>query len=527
MPTRKRSLKSLQPKPMTSDLHLQPRHRRLIETLADRHVPGIAIWAYGSRVNGQSHDASDLDIVLRGPDLGETPTLQLAAFEEALRESTLPFLVDLHDWARLPESFHRRIERQYVVLREPASGNAQQSSAYRPTFPAHWVRKPLYSMAQWVNGLAFRDIEFSATGRPVIKIAEIKNGITAQTKFTRQEFDDSVCVREGDLLFSWSGQPETSIDAFRWHGPTGWLNQHVFRVTPSSEVDVDFFFYLLKYLKPNFVDIARNKQTTGLGHVTKRDLKGIVAALPDLTEQRAIVYALGALDDKIELSRRMANALEEVIRTAYEFWFTDGGRVFGETGTLTDVARLNPESWTASTLPDNVTYVDLSNTKWGRIERTGTYAWHDAPSRARRVLRPGDTIVGMVRPGNGSHALVGVEGLTGSTGFAVLRPKDDFDALFVWCAATSTTNINRLAQLADGGAYPAVSSQAIAATEIALTNVTTRKRFSGLTAALGSRMLAAYSDSHKLTELRDTLLSRLISGQLRVLDARELTQAAT
>ena len=78
-------------------------------------------------MNGQSHDASDLDIVLRGPDLGETPTLQLAAFEEALRESTLPFLVDLHDWARLPESFHRRIERQYVVLREPASGKAQQA----------------------------------------------------------------------------------------------------------------------------------------------------------------------------------------------------------------------------------------------------------------------------------------------------------------------------------------------------------------------------------------------------------------
>ena len=129
---------SLRPKPMTSNFHLQPRHRRLIETLADRHVPGIEIWAYGSRVNGQSHDASDLDLVLRGPDLEETPTLQLADFEEALRDSTLPFLVDLHDWARLPESFHRRIERQYVVLREPASGRHG-----RAPYPAPPTRRTL------------------------------------------------------------------------------------------------------------------------------------------------------------------------------------------------------------------------------------------------------------------------------------------------------------------------------------------------------------------------------------------------
>ena len=101
---------------MTSALHLQPRHRQLIEDLARQHLPGIEIWAYGSRVNGQSHDGSDLDLVLRGPGLAETPSLQLGEFEEALRDSTLPFLVEVHDWARLPERFHRQIEREYAVM---------------------------------------------------------------------------------------------------------------------------------------------------------------------------------------------------------------------------------------------------------------------------------------------------------------------------------------------------------------------------------------------------------------------------
>ena len=90
-------------------------------------------------------------------------------------------------------------------------------------------------LAKWVNGLAFRNIEFQQTGTPVIKIAEIKNGITEQTKFTQQEFDKSVRVSPGDMLFSWSGQPESSIDVSRWLGPDGWLNQHIFRVTVDSK----------------------------------------------------------------------------------------------------------------------------------------------------------------------------------------------------------------------------------------------------------------------------------------------------
>ena len=54
---------------MAERLHLLPRHRAQIETLLREHLPGVEVWAYGSRVNGRSHDGSDLDLVLRGPGL--------------------------------------------------------------------------------------------------------------------------------------------------------------------------------------------------------------------------------------------------------------------------------------------------------------------------------------------------------------------------------------------------------------------------------------------------------------------------
>ena len=305
---------------MTDRLSLPPRYRRMVDALLREHVPDADVWAYGSRVNGQSHEGSDLDLVVRGPGL-EPLGVEFIDLVEALQESNIPVLVQAHDWARLPESFHREIERDYVVVQESHPSN--DGWLYSPTFPTHWQRMPLHSMAEWVNGLAFRNIQFSPTGMPVIKIAEIKNGISGQTRFTEQMFDESVRLRPGDLLFSWSGQPETSIDAFWWTGPEGWLNQHIYRVTPQPYVDASFFFYLLRYLKPNFVGIASNKQTTGLGHVTKSDLEEITAALPPLSEQRAIAHVLGTLDDKIELNRRMNQTLEAMARALFKSWFVD------------------------------------------------------------------------------------------------------------------------------------------------------------------------------------------------------------
>lgn len=430
---------------------------------------------------------------------------------------------------------------------------------YHPDFPDDWERCSLYSLARWVNGLAFRKIQFSPSGMPVIKIAEIKGGISGQTKFTDQVFDESVRVQPGDLLFSWSGQPETSIDAFWWRGPEGWLNQHVFRITPAGGIDPAFFFYLLRYLNPNFVGIARNKQTTGLGHVTKRDLQNIEAAYPKILEQHAIAHILGTLDDKIELNRRMSETLEAMARALFKSWFVDfdpvrakaEGRNPGlpqpladlfpsrlvdselgeipegwEVSTLADVATLNPEVWTKQTRPTEIRYVDLSNTKWGRIEVVRPHAAADAPSRAQRILRRGDTIFGTVRPANGSYALISEAGLTGSTGFAVLRPKRVEYTELVYLAATARDTIDTLAHLADGAAYPAVRPDVIAATPIARPDGKVLARFSSAAGALLSRTALADRESRALAALRDTLLPNLMTGELPLKSATRLDSQA-
>ena len=132
--------------------------------------------------------------------------------------------------------------------------------------------KPLYEYADYINGAAFKPEECGETGLPIIKIAELKNGISSSTRYFNGVKDSKYLIHDKDILFSWSGNPDTSIDIFIWAYGDAILNQHTFNVKTRSGKKW-FTFLLLKHFKPEFANIARNKQTTGLGHVTAAGLK--------------------------------------------------------------------------------------------------------------------------------------------------------------------------------------------------------------------------------------------------------------
>lgn len=101
---------------MAEQLHLLPRHLDQVVAILRRQVPGVEVWAYGSRVDGTRYDGSDLDLALRAPGLAKIAYDRLRGLRYALRESNIPIIVDVRDWAAIPESYQREIERHYVVL---------------------------------------------------------------------------------------------------------------------------------------------------------------------------------------------------------------------------------------------------------------------------------------------------------------------------------------------------------------------------------------------------------------------------
>lgn len=332
------------------------------------------------------------------------------------------------------------------------------------------------------------------------------------------------------------------------------FNQDVKAILPRAGLESSFLYY---WLSGNASLLLQKVEHTGIGagKLDTKVMQALPVCLPPLPEQRTITQILSTLDDKIALNRRMNETLEAMARALFKSWFVDFEPVraqaegcnsilpkqiaglfpdsfedseLGEipngwsVGTLANFASLNPESWSKETRPDTINYVDLSNTKWGSIETITGYAQQDAPSRAQRVLRPGDTIVGTVRPGNGSYAFIFEDGLTGSTGFAVLRPHKSDYAQFIYLAATAAENIEALAHLADGGAYPAVRPDVVIATPVIRPNDKVLAQFSMLSDPLLARIAQNERESNTLAAVRDTLLPKLISGELRVKDAERV-----
>ena len=76
----------------------------------------MEVWAYGSRVNGTAHEGSDLDLVIRTPDLERMQPDIFSDLKDKIRESNIPIVIEIFDWAMLPLSFHKNIEAQHEVL---------------------------------------------------------------------------------------------------------------------------------------------------------------------------------------------------------------------------------------------------------------------------------------------------------------------------------------------------------------------------------------------------------------------------
>ena len=542
---------------MADRLHLQPKHRRVLEALLRKHLPGVEVWAYGSRVSGRSHDGSDLDLVLRGPGLSEIPVAQMANFEEAARESRVPFLVEARDWSRLPERFHREIERDHVVLVEKSE---RGTGGDWPTVPLGQVTELTLSSVD-KKAKPCEHAVLLCNYMDVYSNRFIRSDLDFMTATANEREIQRCTLRPEDVVITKDSEQYDDIGVpalVRDDIDNLVCGYHLAILRPLQESIRGS--YLLYALQIGNVQHQFHAYANGVTRfaLRKDDILRVEITLPPLPQQSAIARVLGTLDDKIEINRRMNETLEAMARALFKSWFVDFDPVRAkmeghdpglpipladlfpdrlvdteigeipegwEPGTLRDIASLNPENWKPNHPPENIWYVDLTNTKWGRIGRAEFYLWEKAPIRARRVLRKSDTIVSTVRPGNGSFALVDEDGLTGSTGFAVLRPNGTTDRALVWCAATSSENIDRLSRLADGGAYPAVQPGEVLSTPIVVAPPEVIAAFSPLSDSLLDRMEESKRESRDLAALRKALLPRLISGDIRLREAEMAVEA--
>lgn len=543
-------------------IDLNPHDMEIVLAILQKFVPDREVWAFGSRVKWTAKPFSDLDLAVIGEQA--LPISIAADLAEAFDESELPIKVDVVDWATTSDAFRRIIEKDKAVVQQKDKGDAV-SPAPIFSIPAHWEYTTLGEICRRGGGgiqtgpfgSQLHASDYVPNGIPSIMPQNIgdnrinEGGISRITEKYAERLSRYL-VRKGDIVYSRRGDVERRALIRQYE--EGWLcGTGCLRVRFGEGVVHPSFaaYYLGHPLVREW--IVRHAHGATMPNLNTSILSAVPFVLPPLDEQRAIAHILDAIDDKIELNRRMNATLEAMARAIFKSWFVDfdpvrakaAGRASGgmppeiaalfpdgfedselgeipkgwRVSTLAAVSRLNPETWSKTTRPDQIFYLDLSNTKWGRIESVTAYSSAEAPSRAQRVLRPGDTIVGTVRPGNGSFAYIDREGLTGSTGFAVLRPTEAEFTEFIYLAATEPGNIDRLSLLADGGAYPAVRPEVVVETTVVSPQKQVLECFSRGVAPLFDLFAQNEQQSRTLATLRDALLPRLLSGELRVPEA--------
>jgi type I restriction enzyme, S subunit len=204
-----------------------------------------------------------------------------------------------------------------------------------------WRTTPIKAEVTLKNGKAYNAKSWKTKGYPIIRIQNLKDP-TASFNYFQGDPETQVPIRKGDLVFSWSGSKGTSFGPHVWHGELGVLNQHIFKVIPNpdSQLDQKFLYFALKFLTAQIEEKAYG--LAALVHVRKGDLEATPVPLPPLPEQKKIAHILWTVQRAIEAQERIIQTTTELKKALMHKLFTEGLR--GEPQKQTEIGPV-PESW--------------------------------------------------------------------------------------------------------------------------------------------------------------------------------------
>jgi type I restriction enzyme, S subunit len=287
--------------------------------------------------------------------------------------------------------------------------------------------------------------------------------------------------------------------------------------------------------------------------INRNDVHRAIVSWPPRGEQDCIAQMLGSLDDKIELNRRMAATLEEMARTLFKSWFVDFDPVrakakghptglpaataalfpdkFGEDGlpvgwsaTADDVGLSVREQVQPSEVDVNTPYVGLEHIEKRSLALSVTGRAEDVDSQ-KAVFKSGDLLFGKLRPYFHKVAVAPVDGIC-STDIFVFRPQKGIPPTYLYLAFSTDDFVTKASGAQGGTRMPRADWGFMRKLVMAKPELQILTAFDNAVAPLIDRLLATVAQTESLAALRNTLLPKLISGELRIKDAKNAVEAA-
>lgn len=378
-------------------------------------------------------------------------------------------------------------------------------------------------------------------------------------KYFDGEVPEDYVLKEGELVLTMtdlSKQADTlGYPAIvpKPRGPRFLHNQRLGKalIKQGAELDRAFLFYLLRTAEYRNEVLASATGTT-VKHTSPGRILAHKASIPPLAEQKAIAAVLGSLDDKIELNRRMNATLEAMARALFQSWFVDfdpvRAKLDGRPPAALDPATAAlfpehledsplghiPKGWTAQRLPDAIEVNPRRTLKSGTIApyldmKNLPTQGHSADEVIAREFssgtkfQNGDTLLARITPclENGKTGYVDFleDGQVGwgSTEYIVLAPKPPLPPQFGYLLARSDAlRTHAIQNMTGTSGRQRVPSECFHNFWLAVPPAAIARRFDELTAPLMAQIKTNSTESRTLATLRDTLLPKLLSGELTI-----------
>jgi len=225
-----------------------------------------------ANAKGSAYPAVDTETVARAEISFPTLEIQqkiagiLSAYDDLI-ENNLRRIKILEEMA---QTLYRE---WFVKFRFPGHQKVKMVDSPLGKIPEGWEVRPSSDVAEYINGYAFKPTHWGKEGVPIIKIRELKNGITPETPRFNGEIDYKFRVSNGELLFSWSAD----LDVYWWSGGNGWLNQHLFKVIPFQEEIKAYLFFSLREAMPTFRSMSLG---TTMRHIKRSALGQVSVVIP-------------------------------------------------------------------------------------------------------------------------------------------------------------------------------------------------------------------------------------------------------
>jgi type I restriction enzyme S subunit len=443
-----------------------------------------------------------------------------------------------------------------MMLSSPEPKSLHVPAAYgEPS--AGWTWSRLDDVSEGVFDCPHSTPKLTDTGPYVVRTQDIITGVFRAdqagrvSEETYAERIARVTPSRGDLLYSREGT-YFGIAAEVPERTRVCLGQRMVLIRPNK-CRLDFRF-LRHWL--NSPIMAAHIHGYRDGSVAERlnlpTIRALPILIPPLAEQKAIAAVLGALDDKIELNRRMNATLEAVVRALFQSWFVDFDPVrakldgrqpvgmdtataalfpasFQDTplgeipngwriGTLGELVELRTDRVDATPAKDHLRYIALENMPSKSIDLSG-FQLGSAVNSSIIAFRKGDTLFGSMRPYFHKVGLAFFDGITRTTTF-VLRPRKDSFRHFALLQFFSDDVVAHATTASVGTTIPYVKWESLDSYRIPIPSDSLLAAFDKTISPLVKRIAAHGEESRTLATLRDTLLPKLLSGELSVTGAR-------